>query len=162
MEVSKRQHRQISQSSHVFCRFACCPGDNVRHGKGGLGIHSSPPPPPSQQQQQQPRSCTLEEHWFLCEPTVLGEGGVGIHTNHTKHSHKPHKSHKSHKSHKFESCFWQTKWNFSSKSHYSQDSNKTNHTNHTNYSDYSHNPPTHPPFPELVTQKRESSWINWW
>jgi hypothetical protein len=93
----------------------------------------------------------------LCEQTVLGEGGLWIltiHTNHTKHSHI------SHKSHKFESCFWQILWNSTSKSHYSQYSHRTIQTSHTIHTNHSHNPPTHPPFPKGVAQKRGSSWDN--
>jgi hypothetical protein len=68
---------------------------------------------------------------FVWANSLGGGGGFGIllihtiHTNHTKHSHK------SRKSDKFESCFWQILWNFTSKSHYSQDSHKTIHTSHT-------------------------------
>jgi hypothetical protein len=57
---------------------------------------------------------------FLCEQTVFREGGIRIHTTHTKLY--------SHKSHKFESCFWQILWNFTSKSHYSQDPHKAIYT----------------------------------
>jgi hypothetical protein len=79
-----------------------------------------------------------------CEQTVLGGGGFRIHIIHIIHTIHHTANHT-----KIESCFRKILWNFTSKSHNSQDSHKTIHTNHkshTNHSHNSHNPLNPSPF----------------